>query len=178
MDDLVTEIDAEIAKLQKDLISERDYQKLMNIFENNFIAQNSSAESVGSNLADFHNIYGDASQINKELEQYRSITREEIREVVKKYLNPNQRLYLRYTPENYKDPVKEVVEEVTTEPGKIIYINRDPKNGKVDEIPTNLPAGTSYKIIENSQELSLWKEQQKTKKSKEKKGTKTKKNTK
>jgi hypothetical protein len=30
---------------------------------------------------------------------YRSITIEEIREVARKYLNPNQRLFLRYLPE-------------------------------------------------------------------------------
>lgn len=174
MDDLIKEIDVEIAKLQKELISERDYQKLMNIFETNFVSSNSSAEAVGSNLASAYNVYGDANHINKELEIYRSITREEIRDVVKKYLNPNQRLYLRYTPENYEDPKAEVVEETTSTTGKILYINRDPKNGKVDEIPTNLPAGTSYKVIENSEELKLWKEQNKANKLKEKKGSKVK----
>ncbi len=173
MDDLAKEIDVEIAKLQKDLISERDYQKLMNIFENNFIAQNSSAEAVGSNLADFHNIYGDASKINTELDEYRSITREEIREVVKKYLNPNQRLYLRYTPENYKDP--EPVVQVEEIEAKVIYINRDSKNGPVDEIPTTLPEGTTYKIIENSEQLRLWKEQKQEGKLKDNKGKKAKK---
>jgi predicted Zn-dependent peptidase len=37
--------------------------------------------------------------INNEIEIYRSITREDIQAVAKKYLNPNQRLVLEYLPE-------------------------------------------------------------------------------
>jgi zinc protease len=43
-------------------------------------------------------LYGDINLINTEIEMYRSITREEIRDVAKKYLNPNQRLILDYVP--------------------------------------------------------------------------------
>ena len=45
-------------------------------------------------------LFGDTNLINTEIDIYRSITREEIREVAKKYLaNPNQRLILNYLPE-------------------------------------------------------------------------------
>ena len=47
-------------------------------------------------------LYGDTNLINTEIEIFRSITREEIREVAKKYLNPNQRLILEYLPESQK----------------------------------------------------------------------------
>jgi zinc protease len=47
-------------------------------------------------------LYGDVNLINTEIEIYRSITREEIREVAKKYLNPNQRLLLDYAPKSDK----------------------------------------------------------------------------
>jgi hypothetical protein len=40
--------------------------------------------------------------INTEIDIYRSITREEIREAAKKYLNPNQRLLLDYAPKSDK----------------------------------------------------------------------------
>jgi len=170
MDDLVKEIDEEIALLQKELISERDYQKLMNIYENNFIQSNSSAEGIGTSLANYYTIHGDANLVNKELDEYRSITREDIRNVVNKYLNPNQRLLLKYTPENYQDPAEKVAEPTKeVDPGKIIYINRNPKNGPVDEIPTNLPEGYSYKVIENSEQLQLWKKQKEDSKLKDKK---------
>jgi hypothetical protein len=41
-------------------------------------------------------LYGDVNLINTEIDMYRSITREEIRAVAKKFLNPNQRLILDY----------------------------------------------------------------------------------
>ena len=44
-------------------------------------------------------LYGDTSLINKEIEIYRSITREEIKEVANKYLKSNQRVVLEYLPE-------------------------------------------------------------------------------
>jgi predicted Zn-dependent peptidase len=99
LEDLVAEVDVEIAKLQTDLISERDFQKLQNKIENQFVNSNTSVSGIASNLATYHMLYGDTNLINTEIEMYRSITREEIREVAKKYLNPNQRLVLDYVPE-------------------------------------------------------------------------------
>lgn len=97
-EDLVREIDEEIVKLQNELISEKDFQKLQNIYENNYVNSNSSVEGVAENLASFYLLYGDVNLINTEIEIYRSITREEIRNIAKKYLNPNQRLILDYVP--------------------------------------------------------------------------------
>ena len=100
--DLVREIDEEIVKLQTDLISETDFQKLQNKNENNYVNNNASIEGVAGNLATYYLLYGDVNLINTEIEMYRSITREEIREVAKKYLNPNQRLILNYIPTKEK----------------------------------------------------------------------------
>jgi len=44
-------------------------------------------------------LYGDTDLINSEIEIYRSITREDMQEVAKKYLQPNKRLVLEYLPE-------------------------------------------------------------------------------
>ncbi|ESU28959.1 peptidase M16-like protein [Flavobacterium limnosediminis JC2902] len=96
--DLVKEVDEEIVKLQTELISEKDYQKLQNKFENQYVNANASVEGIAENLASFYLLYGDVNLINTEIDIYRSITREEIREVAKKYLNPNQRLLLDYVP--------------------------------------------------------------------------------
>jgi len=97
-DDILKEIDQEIVKLQTDLISDKDLQKLKNKYENNYVEGNSSVEGIAENLASFYLLYGDVNLINTELDMYRSITREEIRDVAKKYLNPNQRLVLNYAP--------------------------------------------------------------------------------
>lgn len=101
--DLLKEMDEEIVKIQTDLISEKDYQKLQNTFDNQFVNSNASIEGIAENLAKFYMLYGDIKLINSEIELYHSITREEIREVAKKYLNPNQRLILDYVPSTEKD---------------------------------------------------------------------------
>lgn len=98
LDDIITEIDEEVVKIQNELISERDYQKLQNKFENQFVNSNSSISGIANSLARYYMLYGDINLINNEIDIYRSITREEIQEVAKKYLNPNQRLILEYLP--------------------------------------------------------------------------------
>lgn len=99
LEDLVKEIDEEVVKIQTDLISEKAYQKIQNKFENNFVNANSSVEGIANSLARYNVLFGDTNLINTENDIYRSITREEIRAVAKKYLNPNQRLILEYLPE-------------------------------------------------------------------------------
>ena len=95
---ILKEVDEEIVKLQTDLISEKDLQKLQNKYENQYVNSNASVEGIAENLASFYLLYGDVNLINTEIEMYRSITRDEIRAVAKKYLNPNQRLILDYIP--------------------------------------------------------------------------------
>ncbi|MCG9791533.1 M16 family metallopeptidase [Flavobacterium algicola] len=97
-EDLLKEIDEEIVKIQTDLISEKDFQKLQNQFENQYVNNNSNVEGVAENLSKYYMLYGDVNLINTEIDIYHSITREEIRDVAKKYLNPNQRLLLDYVP--------------------------------------------------------------------------------
>ncbi|HEY0045699.1 MAG TPA: pitrilysin family protein [Flavobacterium sp.] len=95
---ILSEMDEEIVKLQTELISERELEKLKNKYDNNYVNSNSSVEGVAENLASYYLLYGDVNLINSEIEMYRSITREEIRDIAKKYLNPNQRLVLDYVP--------------------------------------------------------------------------------
>lgn len=96
--DLLKEVDEEIVKIQTDLISEKDFQKLQNTFDNLFVNTNSKVEGIAENLAKYYLLYGDVNLINSEIDLYHSITRDEIRDVAKKYLNPNQRLVLDYVP--------------------------------------------------------------------------------
>ncbi|WP_089380262.1 M16 family metallopeptidase [Lutibacter agarilyticus] len=98
LDDLVDEMNEEIVKLQTELISEKELQKLRNKFENQFVNSNSSVEGIASSLATYYMLYDDINLINTEIDIYNSITREEIREIAKKYLNPEQSLVLDYLP--------------------------------------------------------------------------------
>lgn len=95
---ILKEIDKEIVKLQTDLISERDFQKLQNKIENDFVNNNATVEGIAENLASYYLLYGDVNLINTNIETYRSITREDIRTAAKSYLNSNQRLLLDYIP--------------------------------------------------------------------------------
>lgn len=99
---LNTSIDAEIARLQNELISEKEYEKLQNKFENSFVNQNSSVEGIANSLARYNMLYGNTNLINDEIKIYRSITREEIKAVANKYLKSNQRLVLNYLPKEKK----------------------------------------------------------------------------
>ncbi|NBW28421.1 MAG: insulinase family protein [Flavobacteriaceae bacterium] len=97
-EDIVKEIDEEVVKLQTELLTDKEMQKLKNIYENNYVNSNSNVEGIAENLASYYLLYGDINLINTEIEMYRSITAQEIRDVAKKYLNPNQRLLLDYIP--------------------------------------------------------------------------------
>src|SRR5690554_817744 len=100
LDNLTAEIDEEIVKLQNELISEREYEKLQNIYKNQFVTSNATVEGIANSLANYYTFYNDTNLINKELDIYKNITREEIREAAKKYLNPSQRLRLEYLPQS------------------------------------------------------------------------------
>lgn len=100
LDTLGKEIDEEIEKLQTELISEREYEKLQNQIEAQFVSQHNNMEGIALSLADHYTFYNDTYFINKAIDQYRSITREEIRDAACKYLDKNKRLELDYLPTN------------------------------------------------------------------------------
>ena len=99
---IIKEVDDEIVKLQTELLSDKEMEKLKNKYENNYVNGNASVEGIAENLASFYLLYGDVNLINTEIEMYRSITAQEIRDIAKKYLNPNQRLILNYGPAKEK----------------------------------------------------------------------------
>ncbi len=100
---LLTDMDTEVARLQKDLISPEDYQKLQNQFEDTFVSENTRMLGISENLANGYTFYNkNTNEINSELTEIRSITREQIRDAARKYLNQNQRLVLYYLPKKVK----------------------------------------------------------------------------
>ncbi len=102
MENLGKEMDVEIEKLQNELISQREFEKLQNQIESRFVNANSNMEGIALSLADYYTFYKDTNLINKQVDIYRSITREDIQRVAKKYLNKNQRLELDYLPATSK----------------------------------------------------------------------------
>ena len=98
LEKLLSEIDEEIEKVKNELITDRDLEKLQNSLETQFVNRNASIEGIANSLSDYYTFYGDTGLINSELDIYRSITKEEIRDVAKKYLNSNQRVIVDYLP--------------------------------------------------------------------------------
>lgn len=96
--ELENAINAEIEKVQKELISEKEFQKLRNKVENDFITANSTVFGIAESLANYKMYFGDANLINTELDRYLKVTREDIREAARKYLNKNNRVSLHYLP--------------------------------------------------------------------------------
>lgn len=98
LDTLLKDMDEEVVKLQTTLISEAEFTKLQNQFENDFIGKNSKMLGVAENLANGYTFYKNTNNINTELEEIRKISRQDIQDIAKKYLNKNQRVVLYYLP--------------------------------------------------------------------------------
>ena len=102
-EDLAEEIDKLIDEVKNELVPEREFQKLKNQIESNFIAGYGSVESIAESLADYHVYFGNANLINTEIERYRKVTREDLMKVAKKYLVPENKVVLTYRPKSEQE---------------------------------------------------------------------------
>jgi len=102
-EDLEKSMLTEIEKVQKNGISEEEYKKLENQAENDFVEQNQKDLGVATNLATYYTFRGDANLINTDLDQYREVTKDDIKRVANKYLVKENRLVVYYLPMSEKD---------------------------------------------------------------------------
>ena len=98
LDDVGHAIEEEIEKVKKELIGEKEFQKLRNQKENDIVSSNSTMYGIALSLANYETLYGDANRINTELEKYLAVTRQDIQRVAKKYFDKNNRVKLYYLP--------------------------------------------------------------------------------
>lgn len=92
-------MDEEIERMKNELITDREFQKLRNQYESQFVNQNASMAGLANNLARYHTFFGDAGLINNELDRYMDVTKEDIQRVAKKYFRKDNRVVLYYLPE-------------------------------------------------------------------------------
>jgi zinc protease len=102
LSDMEGPIDAEIARLQTELISDSEYEKIMNQIENDFVSSNGRISGIAESLSDYYLYYGDANLINTELALYQKVTKEDIMRVAKKYMMKDNRVVLEYLPMSEK----------------------------------------------------------------------------
>ncbi|MEO7176043.1 MAG: pitrilysin family protein [Saprospiraceae bacterium] len=88
----------EIEKMQSQLITDLEYQKLRNQVESDFVGSNASMAGIAENLANYKMYFGDANLINQEIDRYMKVTPAAIQRVAKQYFNPSNRVVLYYLP--------------------------------------------------------------------------------
>lgn len=100
-------MDIEIGKVQNELISDREFEKLQNQIESNFVQSNSTVAGISESLANYHVYFGDANLINTELQKYMDVTKEDIKRVANEYLRKDNRVVLYYLPKSQAPVEKE-----------------------------------------------------------------------
>lgn len=91
-------IDSVVSDLKAGLVSEREFQKVKNQITTQLVASNATMAGIAESLANNEVYFGDANLINTELEKYNKVTREDVLNVAKKYLNKDNRVVLYYLP--------------------------------------------------------------------------------
>lgn len=103
LEDVENAVTTEINKLSTELLSEDEFQMAMAAKEFAVAANLQSLEGKAQLLADNYTYFKDTERINKELDNYEQVTRQDIMDVAKKYLQANSRVVLHYVPASEKE---------------------------------------------------------------------------
>jgi predicted Zn-dependent peptidase len=98
LDSIEAALDEEIEKVVREGLTEREFRKLANQAENDFISRNTSMEGIASSLASYYTFFNKPGLINTEIENYLAVTPQDIVRVAEKYLVPENRVVLNYLP--------------------------------------------------------------------------------
>lgn len=93
-------INKELQKVRTELISETEFEKLRNQYENRIVNSNTTIASRAQNLASNYTYFNDASRINSTLEKYLAVTREDILKAAQEYLREDNRVVLYFMPKS------------------------------------------------------------------------------
>ncbi|MEN3026704.1 MAG: pitrilysin family protein [Chlorobiota bacterium] len=95
--DVERELLATIERVQREGVTDAEFQKARNIREARFVTDKKGTLGKALSLASYWATFGDANLINTELERYLQVTREDIRRVAQKYFT-SDRVVLTYLP--------------------------------------------------------------------------------
>ncbi|MDP4221554.1 MAG: pitrilysin family protein [Bacteroidota bacterium] len=90
-------MDEEIAKIQKEGISDEEYQKVRNQMTKDIVSQAASTGEIAFQLAHEYTLFHDTKRVNSELDRYLAVSKQDIQRVAKKYLSTNARSVIVYT---------------------------------------------------------------------------------
>ncbi len=97
-DEVESDIEQEVAKVQDSLITDEELSKIHNQKETEIIESNRTVQGKAMQLANYYLFFGDANLINSEIQKFMGVTREDIERVAKQYLIPTNRTVLYYLP--------------------------------------------------------------------------------
>lgn len=101
-EDVENAINTEIDKVINELVSEEEFQMALAAKEFEVANKLISVPAKAEIFANTYTYFKDASLINKMLDRYTRLTREDLRDVAKKYFTKNNRVVLYYLPESEK----------------------------------------------------------------------------
>nr|HPJ53646.1 pitrilysin family protein [Flavobacteriales bacterium] len=96
-------MDAEVLRLQQDLVQEEELAKLKAQLETEQVMDNARIAGVASKLASAYTFLGDASAASTEIERYLAITPKDIQRAATTYFNRDSRVVLHYLPKSQKN---------------------------------------------------------------------------
>src|SRR5690606_12660375 len=97
-DSLEHAIDQQLAKVIANGISEDDFQKLKAQVENAVVSRHASVAGIAESLAEAKTFFGDADEVNTEMDKYNQVSRADIQRVAQEYLGKEGRVVLHYLP--------------------------------------------------------------------------------
>ncbi|WP_262247282.1 M16 family metallopeptidase [Parapedobacter soli] len=97
-DSLEYAIDQQLAKVIANGISEDDFQKLLAQVENAVVSRQASVAGIAESLAEAKIFFGDANEVNREMDKYNAVSRADIHRVAQEYLGKDGRVVLYYLP--------------------------------------------------------------------------------
>jgi predicted Zn-dependent peptidase len=96
MDQLAAEFKSQIEAVQKNGVTQEEFEKARNQVETQYARQFNDALDKAQALAEYETYFNDPSLINTEINRYMAVSREDIQRVAQKYLVPSNRVVLRY----------------------------------------------------------------------------------
>jgi predicted Zn-dependent peptidase len=87
-------MNAEFERVKGETITDKEFQKLRNQIENDFVSRNASVAGIAESLANYHMYFGDANLINTEIEKYYAVTKQDLINAATKYYTKDNRVVL------------------------------------------------------------------------------------
>ena len=95
-------IDQEIEKVKNELISDEEFTKLRNQAESDVVKEKNRQLGIAQSLSQYYIFFKNTNLINTEINNYLSVTKEDLKNAANKYFQKENRTVLYYLPKSTK----------------------------------------------------------------------------